>query len=154
MALLALPLYYYAPAALAVPLIADPVVGMRPLLRSQSSITTVLKENPIQNAIPKNWCGVRCVSGAVAKKNTHHRPSCGNTEYDRNRAQHPALLLQPVTRVRKLPGPIQREKEQRIEYENSRALNPSPDRIDTHSISCYGNYHPHHKNRAFKNSGA
>src|SRR5438309_3324264 len=36
--------------------------------RSQISTATVLIEKPIQNAIPKNWLGARCVSGLVAKK--------------------------------------------------------------------------------------
>src|ERR1700745_243792 len=36
--------------------------------RSQISTATVLIEKPLQNAIPKNWLGVRCVSGLVAKK--------------------------------------------------------------------------------------
>jgi hypothetical protein len=35
--------------------------------RSQVSITSVLMVNPIQNAIPKNWRGSRCVSRLVAK---------------------------------------------------------------------------------------
>src|SRR5437879_3472230 len=36
--------------------------------RSQISTATVLIEKPIQNAIPKNWLGARCVSGLVAKR--------------------------------------------------------------------------------------
>src|ERR1700757_2637184 len=36
--------------------------------RIHSSKTTTLMEKPIQNAIPKNWFGVRCVRGLVAKK--------------------------------------------------------------------------------------
>src|SRR5580658_5217162 len=37
-------------------------------LRSQSSITSVLREKPIQKAMPKNCRGAKCVRGAVAKK--------------------------------------------------------------------------------------
>jgi|tagenome__1003787_1003787.scaffolds.fasta_scaffold17679377_1 hypothetical protein len=38
------------------------------LRRSQNPPTKVLVENPIQNAVPKNWLGWRCVSGLVVKK--------------------------------------------------------------------------------------